>query len=127
VAFPRRACTVENAKREVITLQKEGSGRAAKRSLPSLFLFSNISEPFMTALMHDRSSASAAIRRAMEAFELVRDRKPAEVAQARGALTRHIEQLVASGQTDEERLAVAGLIYLKSLPGIEPAWASPEP
>jgi hypothetical protein len=70
----------------------------------------------MNSSRKDRSSASAAIRRAMEAFELVRDRNPAEVAHARGAVTRHIEQLVASGQTDEERLAVAGLIYLKSLP-----------
>jgi len=70
----------------------------------------------MNSSRKDRSSASVAIRRAMEAFELVRDRNPAEVAHARGAVTRHIEQLVASGQTDEERLAVAGLIYLKSLP-----------
>ena len=70
----------------------------------------------MNSSRKDRSSASAAIRRAMEAFVLVRDRNPAEVAHARGAVTRHIEQLVASGQTDEERLAVAGLIYLKSLP-----------
>jgi len=67
-------------------------------------------------LMTERSAASAAIRRAMEAFELVKDRNPAELAHARGALTRHIEQLVASGQTDEERLAVAGLIFLRSLP-----------
>ena len=70
----------------------------------------------MTARVNERSSASAAIRRAMEAFELVRDRNPAEVAHARDVLTRHVEQLVASGETDEERLAVAGLIYLKSLP-----------
>lgn len=71
--------------------------------------------------MNQRSSASGAIRRAMEAFELVRDRRPAEVEHARGALTHHIEGLVAAGQTDEERLAVAGLIYLKSLPEIEAA------
>ena len=70
----------------------------------------------MIARPIERSSASAAIRRAMEAFELVRDRNPAEVAHARDVLTRHVEQLVASGETDEERLAVAGLIYLKSLP-----------
>ncbi|MBV8745474.1 MAG: hypothetical protein JO134_10585 [Xanthobacteraceae bacterium] len=50
----------------------------------------------------------------MEAFELVRDRDAVEVAHARSALTRHIEQLVAAGETDEERLAVAGIIYLKS-------------
>ena len=75
----------------------------------------------MTALMNDRSSASAAIRRAMEAFELLRDRNPAELTQARNALTQHIKQLVDSGQTDEERLAVAGLIFLKSLAAAEPA------
>ncbi|WP_024517871.1 hypothetical protein [Bradyrhizobium sp. Tv2a-2] len=74
----------------------------------------------MNALTNERSSVSAAIRRAMEAFELVRDRSPAEVTRARGALTRHIEQLFASGQTDEERLAVAGLVYLRSLPAAEP-------
>ncbi len=70
----------------------------------------------MTVRVNERSSASAAVQRAMEAFELVRDRNPAEVAHARDAVTRHVEQLVASGETDEERLAVAGLIYLKSLP-----------
>ncbi|HLG83092.1 MAG TPA: hypothetical protein VKY22_18920 [Bradyrhizobium sp.] len=75
----------------------------------------------MIARMNDRSSASAAIRRAMQTFELLRARKPAEVAHARGALTQHIEQLVASGETDEERLAVAGIIYLKSRPTAEPA------
>jgi hypothetical protein len=75
----------------------------------------------MNPRMNDRSFASAAIRRTMEAFELVRDRNAAEVAHARRALTRHVEQLVASGETDEERLAVAGLIYLKSLPAPEPA------
>jgi hypothetical protein len=74
----------------------------------------------MNALMNDGSFASGAIRRVMETFELVRDRDPNEVAHARGALTRHIEQLVASGQTDEERLAVAGLIYLKSRSVAEP-------
>ncbi len=75
----------------------------------------------MGARTNDRSSASAAIRRAMQAFELLRARNPAEVALARGALTQHIEQLVASGETDEERLAVAGIIYLKSRPTAEPA------
>lgn len=52
----------------------------------------------------------------MEAFELVRHRRPTEVEHARGALTHHIEGLVASGQTDEEPLAVPDLIYLRSLP-----------
>lgn len=65
--------------------------------------------------MNERTSASGAIRRAMEAYELTRDRRPAEVDYARGALTRHIEELVAAGQTDEERLAVAGLVYLRTL------------
>lgn len=74
----------------------------------------------MTVPVNERSSASAAIRRAMEAFELVRSRDPAEVDYARGALRQHIEQLVAAGQTDEERLAVAGLIYLKTLPAARP-------
>jgi hypothetical protein len=83
-------------------------------------LIYGILEPFMNALMNERSSASGAIRRAMEAFELLRNRNPAQIAHARSALTRHIQELVASGQTDEERLAVAGLIYLKSLPSAEP-------
>lgn len=75
----------------------------------------------MNALVNDRSSASAAIRRAIEAFELMGHRDPAEVAHARVAVTRHVENLVAGGQTDEERLAVAGLVYLKSLPATHPA------
>lgn len=75
----------------------------------------------MNALVNERSCASAAIRRAMEAFELMGHREPAQVAHARGAVTQHVENLVAAGQTDEERLAVAGLVYLKSLPAAEPA------
>jgi len=37
--------------------------------------------------------------------------------QERKALTEHVFGLIASGETDEKRLVVAGLTYLKSLEG----------
>ena len=65
--------------------------------------------------MNEQGCGPAAIRRAMEAFEMLRDRNPEEIVRARDALTRHIDSLIAMGECDEERLAVAGLVYLKSL------------
>ena len=59
--------------------------------------------------------APSAIERAMSVFEKFKERDHTEIVQARKALTDYIFGQVAAGQTDEQRLVVAGLAYLKSL------------
>jgi hypothetical protein len=59
--------------------------------------------------------APSAIERAVTIFEKFKERDHAELVQARKALTDHIFGQVAAGQTDEERLVVAGLAHLKSI------------
>ena len=51
----------------------------------------------------------------MSVFEQFKERDHAEIVQARKALTDYIFGQVAAGQTDEQRLVVAGLAHLKSL------------
>ena len=55
------------------------------------------------------------VERATTIFESFKDRQQVDVVQARKALTRYVFQLIAEGQTDEERLTVSGLTYLKQL------------
>jgi hypothetical protein len=52
---------------------------------------------------------------AIERFEQFRERDHADLVQARKALTEHIFGLIATGQTDEQRLVVSGLTHLKSI------------
>jgi hypothetical protein len=59
--------------------------------------------------------APLAIERAMSIFENFKDRDHLELVQARKALTAHIFGQIAAGQTNEQRLVVAGLTHLKSL------------
>jgi hypothetical protein len=59
--------------------------------------------------------APTVIERAMSVFESLKDRDHGEIVQARKTLTPHVFGLIASGQTDEERLLVSALIFLKSL------------
>ena len=59
--------------------------------------------------------APSAIERAMSVFEKFRERDHTELVQARKALTEHIFGQVAAGETDEQKLVVAGLTHLKSL------------
>lgn len=63
----------------------------------------------------ETSVAPSAIERAMQVFESFRTRDHAELVQARKALTEHVFGLVATGETDEQRLVVSGLAHLKSL------------
>jgi hypothetical protein len=58
--------------------------------------------------------APAVIERAMTVFESFRIRDRCEIVQARKALTPHIFGLIGSGQTNEQRLLVSALTYLKS-------------
>jgi hypothetical protein len=48
-------------------------------------------------------------------FESFRERDHCEVVQARKALTPHVFGLIGSGQTDQQRLVVSALTYLKLL------------
>jgi hypothetical protein len=57
--------------------------------------------------------APAVIERAMGVFEALRHPNHCELVQAHKALTPHVE-LIGAGQTDEKRLLVCALIYLKS-------------
>jgi MoxR-like ATPase len=59
--------------------------------------------------------APSAIEQAMSVFEKLRERDHAEIVQARKAVTEYIFGQVAAGQTDKQRLIVAGLAHLKSL------------
>jgi hypothetical protein len=59
--------------------------------------------------------APAVIERAMSLFESFRERNHCEVVQARKALTPHVFGLIGSGQTDQQRLVVSALTYLKLL------------
>ena len=59
--------------------------------------------------------ASSAIERILEVFGMMKDRDSAALAVARESVTEHISEMVASGQTDQERLVVLGLTRLKLL------------
>ena len=69
---------------------------------------------YMTDVVEEKVAPSA-VERAMEVFEQFKDRDHLELMQARKALTEHIFGLIASGETDEQRLVVSGLARLKSL------------
>lgn len=58
--------------------------------------------------------APAVIERAMSIFESFKERDHCKIVQARKALTPHVFGLIGSGQTDEMRLVVSALTYLKS-------------
>jgi hypothetical protein len=59
--------------------------------------------------------APTVIERAISIFESFKDRAHTDIVQARKALTPYVFGLISSGQTDEKRLVVSALTYLKSL------------
>jgi hypothetical protein len=59
--------------------------------------------------------APSAIEQGDGRLRKVQERDHAELAQARKALTEYIFGQIAAGQTDEERLVVAGLAHLRAL------------
>jgi hypothetical protein len=69
----------------------------------------------VTADHVETTLAPLAIERAMAVFEKFKERDHAEIVQARKALTDYVFSQVAAGQTDEQKLVVAGLAHLKSL------------
>ena len=54
------------------------------------------------------------VEKAMALFESFRDRDRAETVQARKAVTEYVYGLMGQGNTDEKRLLVSALTYLKS-------------
>jgi hypothetical protein len=81
-------------------------GCGTKNAAPSYFVMTDLIEDVL---------APTVIEHAMSIFESLKERDHAEIVQARKALTPHLFGLIASGQTDEERLLVSALIFLKSL------------
>jgi hypothetical protein len=63
----------------------------------------------------EKTVAPAAVERALTIFDQFKERDHAELVQARKAVTEHIFGLIATGQTDEQRLVVSGLTHLKSI------------
>jgi hypothetical protein len=59
--------------------------------------------------------APAVIERAMSIFESSKERDHSEIVQARKAITPRVFELIEAGKTDEQRLVVSALTYLKSL------------
>jgi hypothetical protein len=51
----------------------------------------------------------------MEVFGQFKHRDHPELVQARKVLAEHVSALVGAGETDEQRLVVAGLAHLKFL------------
>jgi hypothetical protein len=59
--------------------------------------------------------APAVVERALSIYESFRDRRHVDIVQARKALTRHIFDLIGTGETRDHQLTVSGLAYLKEL------------
>jgi hypothetical protein len=59
----------------------------------------------------------AAIDRIMQTYDLLMNRTSAASAEARAKVTEYVKTLVEAGETDEHRLAVCGLTYLRELDG----------
>jgi hypothetical protein len=58
-----------------------------------------------------------AIDRIMQTYDLLMNRTAAASAEAREKVTEYLKTLSAAGETDEHRLAVCGLTYLRELDG----------
>jgi hypothetical protein len=59
--------------------------------------------------------APAAIERALGIYEQLQQRDEPVLLQARKILTQHICGMVVCGESDEQRLTVAGLVALKAV------------
>jgi hypothetical protein len=59
--------------------------------------------------------APTVVERTMGIYASFGDRDHSDIVQTRRALTRYIFTLIGGGLTNDERLTVAGLIYLKQL------------
>jgi len=64
--------------------------------------------------VHD-TIAPAAIERALGIYQQMHESDPVMLADARHTLSRKVGELVSAGETDETRLVVGALTYLKAL------------
>lgn len=59
----------------------------------------------------------AAIDRIMQTYDLLMNQSAAASTEAREKVTEYVRTLFEAGETDEHRLAVCGLTYLRQLDG----------
>jgi len=59
----------------------------------------------------------AAIDRIMQTYNLLASRSAAASAEARAKVTEYVNTLFEGGETDDHRLVVCGLTYLRELDG----------
>ena len=59
----------------------------------------------------------AAIDRIMQTYDLLASRSTAARAEARAKVTEYVNTLFEGGETDDHRLVVCGLTYLRELDG----------
>jgi hypothetical protein len=63
----------------------------------------------------EKTIAPAAIERALTIYQQLQPRDQSVIVQARKILTQHIYGMVDSGERDEQRLTVGGLVHLKAI------------
>ena len=64
-----------------------------------------------------QGSTQAAIDRIMQTYDLLASRSAAARAEARAKVTDYVNTLFEGGETDDHRLVVCGLTYLRELDG----------
>jgi hypothetical protein len=62
-------------------------------------------------------ATQAAIDRIMQTYDLLASRSAAARAEARAKVTEYVNTLFEGGETDDHRLVVCGLTYLRELDG----------
>jgi hypothetical protein len=64
-----------------------------------------------------QGATQAAIDRIMQTYDLLASRSAAARAEARAKVTDYVNMLFEGGETDDHRLVVCGLTYLRELDG----------
>jgi hypothetical protein len=64
-----------------------------------------------------QGGTEAAIDRIMQTYDLLASRSAATRAEARAKVTDYVNMLFEGGETDDHRLVVCGLTYLRELDG----------
>jgi hypothetical protein len=64
-----------------------------------------------------QGATEAAIDRIMQTYDLLASRSAAARAEARAKVTDYVNMLFEGGETDDHRLVVCGLTYLRELDG----------
>jgi hypothetical protein len=83
------------------------------RTLPERFEATSLTYPRGLKLFRDNPMNILPVDRALSIYGALADR--AETKGARERLSRHLMKMVIEGETDEHRLTVHGLAYLRDL------------